>query len=221
MDINSIEYSLKSNTDKTVFVYAGGPGRKDYLKEIIEGFAFLTQEQISKIEFHIIGVDKKSLMKICGVSLESIEKLGKSLYIHGRLPREETIKWVEASDFSVLLRNSSLRYAQAGFPTKVVESLACGTPVICNLSSDLEKYMQDAVNGFIVSGHSANDFTKTVMRALQSSTEAKKQMRKKARDTAELFFDYRNYSEVLNRFLGETTSLSFYKSISQKKHKAD
>ena len=38
----------------------------------------------------------------------------------------------------------------AGFPTKVVESMSLGVPVITTNTSDLAKYVIDGVNGYIV-----------------------------------------------------------------------
>ena len=57
--------------------------------------------------------------------------------------------------FDVLLRYSDLRYTKAGFPTKVVESLASATPVITNITSDLEMYLKDGENSVISEGYTA------------------------------------------------------------------
>ena len=45
----------------------------------------------------------------------------------------------------------------AGFPTKVVESLALGTPVITNLTSDLGFCVFDGRNGVILDARSEQD----------------------------------------------------------------
>lgn len=52
-------------------------------------------------------------------------------------------------DFSILLREKN-RGTMAGFPTKIVESLSLGVPVITTETSDLKNYIQDGINGFIV-----------------------------------------------------------------------
>ncbi len=38
----------------------------------------------------------------------------------------------------------------AGFPTKFVESLGAGCPVITNYTSDLDLYLKNGFNGFVV-----------------------------------------------------------------------
>ena len=42
---------------------------------------------------------------------------------------------------TVLQRNPRARFARAGFPSKVAESLLLGCPVMANLSSDLADYL--------------------------------------------------------------------------------
>ena len=53
----------------------------------------------------------------------------------GMLAHGDVQRLVGSTDFSILVRQPC-RTSQAGFPTKFVESFACGTPVIANLTSD-------------------------------------------------------------------------------------
>lgn len=193
MDTKSIVPRLeRSGSGKILFLYAGGPGKKDLLNEMVMGFAELDDELLEQIELHIVGVNHEQLIKQCEVDEEAIDRLGASIFTHGRLPREEAIDWVKRADYTILLRDETMRYAKAGFPTKIVESLACGTPVICNISSDLEDYIEDGVNGFVVPGHMANQITTTIKRVIQEGRSSSK-MREAARCTAEEHFDYRIY----------------------------
>lgn len=197
MNVEKMSYSLEANEEKTVFVYAGGPGRKDYLKEILEGYALLEKDVLAHTEFHVIGVDKKGLQNACAITTDILDYLGESLIIHGRLARQDTIQWVKKADFTVLLRNSELRYAKAGFPTKVVESLANGTPVICNYSSDLELYLKDNDNAVIVRSYAVGDVKVALERAIAMSKSKRETMRSLARKTAERNFDYRKYTDII------------------------
>ena len=192
MDVNSINYLHKKESSKITIVYAGGPGRKDYLSEILEGVNLLSDTEREKIVFHIIGVDKEQLIHTCGVSSETIKKLENVVHAHGRIPHSDAIEWVKKADFTILIRNESLRYAKAGFPTKVVESLSCGTPVICNLSSDLCEFL-DSDNAVIVDGHTPEMIAGAISKLLKYDDNALSLMRISARKTAVEFFDYRNY----------------------------
>ena len=159
----------------------------------------MNEEELKKIELNIIGVTKKQLVDICNVNKESIIKLDSCLKVHGRVNRNEAVNLIRNSDYSLLIRNENLRYAKAGFPTKIVESLACGTPPLCNYSSDLDVYLKDKYNCIIANGHTSLDVYEAVRRALSISNEVDRQnMRINARKLALQSFDYNVYKDTLN-----------------------
>lgn len=182
---------------KLQFVYAGSPCRKDYLSELLSGFGLLTTEQLQQLEVHLYGVNKQQLLDICGVSQAVLDKLGDCLTAHGRVPREQAVQAVMDADFSMLLRDETLRYAKAGFPTKIVECLSCGTIPFCNLSSDLGMYLQDGQNAVLIDGHTPEAVKNAVEKALAIPTDKRVQMRAAARKTAEDHFDYRQYIDCM------------------------
>lgn len=202
MDTASIPFDVeKRESEKTKFVYVGAPGKKDYLKEILMGFELLEKDLKDMCELHIIGVTREQLIGACGVEESTLSKMDNMLSVHGRLPHEEAIKWVRNADYTLLLRDAELRYAKAGFPTKIVESLSCGTPPVCNISSDLDMYLTDGENAFIASSHSAEALNIAIIRAIDCSIEQRNKMRILARKTAEEKFDYTHYIETINNLL--------------------
>ncbi len=202
MDINSIEPNLSENEDKRItFVYAGGPGRKDYLKEILTGFSLLSNEQKKRIKLHIVGVDEEQLIRVCGVQREILSKVRAFSKFHGRLSHNDATSYVRNADFSLLLRDENLRYAKAGFPTKIVESLSLGTPVLCNLSSDLELYLHDKENSIIINGHSPEAMKTAIEKTLLLDRTRLHSMRKNSRLTAEKYFDYKQYVDGLRELM--------------------
>lgn len=205
MDLDKIDCRLQGDAshEKLIFVYAGAPGKKDYLKDMIKGFSLLSPEQLSKVEVHIVGVNRAQLVEICDVDERSLHVMGDSLIAHGRVPHEEAVAWVRSADFTLLLRDENLRYAKAGFPTKIVESLACGTPPVCNDSSDLSMYLKDAQNAFIIGGHAAEDVKQTIEKILNCDADTLRNMRSQARLTAETHFNYKNYVEQFSELLRE------------------
>lgn len=202
LDIKSTKYRTEPIArDKTVFAYVGGPGKKDYLHEIIEGFSLLDEEYKNKIELHIIGITEDQLQKECGIEIETIARCKPFMTAHGRLSHDEAVKWVIGSDYTLLLRDETLRYAKAGFPTKVVESLSMGTPVICNISSDLDDYLINQYNSIIIDGHDSTDVRDAIIRAGEIDGEKYKLMRQRARYTAENCFDYSKYTKDIQDLL--------------------
>lgn len=197
MDTDSIEFSVEKEeaSTKTSFVYVGAPGRKDYLKEIVKGFTLLDEQYKNLCQLHIIGVTRQQLIECCQVAQADINLLGGTLAVYGRLPHNEAVEWVRKADYTLLLRDASLRYAKAGFPTKIVESLSCATPPVCNLSSDLGEYLKDGVNAVISDTHKPEDLKNALIRAINYSQEQRTQMCISARKTAEESFDYKKYAE--------------------------
>lgn len=204
MDVDSIECNLKpgADGDKIKFAYVGSPGRKDYLKNIIEGFGLLSKEDLGKVELHIVGVNKQQLVSVCGVEEKSLEMLRDILTAHGRVPHDDAIRFVRDADYTLLFRDANLRYAKAGFPTKIVESLSSGTPPVCNLSSDLGLYLKDGENSYLAEDHSPESVKIALEKAINTSSQHRGEMRANARKTAEDSFDYRLYKDKINAFLG-------------------
>ena len=200
-DIEEPEFFVSNTNDEVIFTYAGAPGKKDYLDTILTGFSLLDKELLEKVAIHIIGVNRDQLVNACGVDTRIIDALGTALHIHGRVPHEEAVSWVRRADFTLLLRDEKLRYAIAGFPTKIVESLKYGTPPICNMSSDLGQYLVDQKNAIIIDGCNSESVEKAIRTALQMDVIDRVRMRKAARETAVKNFDYRLYSTQLLSFL--------------------
>lgn len=203
MDVSSISYrtEVDESAEKIRFVYAGGPGWKDYIKEIVAGFSLLNGDELSKLELHFIGITKDQLRSICRVDEKHIEKLGDAMIAHGRVPHAEALEWVQKADYTLLLRDASLRYAKAGFPTKIVESLSCGTPPVCNLSSDLSLYLKDGENAVLAKDHSPEAFCAALRKALSFSADERQAMRLSSRKTAQEQFDYKIFAESLKQLL--------------------
>lgn len=201
MDIDSITCEKNTDSQKCVFLYAGSPGKKDYLAEIINAFALLSREKLEKFQLRLIGIKKEQLVTLCGADAKDVEYIGNSLVCLGRLPREDVLENLSKADFTVLLRSETQRYAKAGFPTKVVESLATGTPVVTNLTSDLGMYLADGINAVISKDDSVNSFSVALEKALNLSFEEKKAMFVNSRKTAEENFDYKIYKEKILELL--------------------
>lgn len=192
---------VKKNGEKLTLFYAGSPVKKDLVGNVLKAALLLTEEERQKLQIVFVGVTKSHLISKCEIPKETIDACADVLELCGRVSRTEVLKRMDAADFTILVRDASLRYAQAGFPSKVVESLANATPVLCNYSSDLELYLHDGKNALIAEDHSPEALLKTIRRALALSPEEKSRMSYNARESAEKYFDYRKYSAALRAFL--------------------
>jgi len=150
-----------------VIVYAGSPGGKDKINLLID--ALLQIENISEIlEFRIIGITKEDFLLRYNYTDNQIESLSKFSVFLGRLPHTVVIKEVTNADFSAFLRENN-KTNNAGFPTKFVESISCGTPVITNKTSNVEDYLIEGENGFWLELNANKSITKMLLNIIPNS----------------------------------------------------
>jgi glycosyltransferase involved in cell wall biosynthesis len=180
-------------------VYAGSPGRKDLLDNIIEAVVRVSQAG-SKLHLSVAGVSEKDARNYKAVNSRSAGVIASCVSFLGIISHEESMNLVRHADYTLLLRKDA-RYAHAGFPTKFVESLALGTPVIANLTSDLHIYLKDSETGFICVNPTPEGLVDALSRALDLTEEKHSAIRIRCREVAEASFDYRAFAESLGKFL--------------------
>ena len=198
MDVNNIKAKKCVNPEYIKVVYAGQMGKKDKIVNFIKALPLLSQEELKKIKVCIIGLTKEAYENVHG---KIPDEVSTCVTFTGRVPRSEVLKHLETADFTMLLRPEDERYAMAGFPTKVVESLSSSTPVISNLTSDLGMYLQDGCNSIVVNGTTVEDCAKALKKAVSVSYEQRLEMQKKSRETAEKEFDYEVYISEFEEFI--------------------
>lgn len=197
LDVCGIETgtgSDRANGAKLRLVYAGTPGKKDLLGNVIEGVELVDPDG-TQIELMVLGPTPDEIRAMLGG-----RPLPHFVQPVGRLEQADVGAYVGKADFSVLLREPA-RFSNAGFPTKFVESMAHGTPVIANLTSDIALFLDDGGEGLVCDDWSASAFAGALRQALALSPAQLAAMRSAARRQAERSFDYREYSGALSDFL--------------------
>lgn len=150
----------ESRDNKVRFVYSGSPGKnKDKINLLIE--ALYDLEQHDNYLFNIVGITKEQYINDYPEHLEMLNSLGKRIIFLGRVRHIESLKYLKKSDFSVFVRENT-RVTMAGFPTKFVESISSGIPVITNKNSDLEDYIKNGENGFFVNENILEGFKRVI-----------------------------------------------------------
>lgn len=175
----------KSGYDRIKLVYSGSPGsHKDFLDIIILAVSDFTEQY----ELHIAGIN--------GVDSENV-------FYHGQISHSESLTLVSNSHFSILVRPYN-KVSKAGFSTKVVESVSCGTPVITNNTGDLACFIKNGENGFIFDGVSKNDLCVTLSNIASIFNEDYyKELSLEALSLSNGKFDYQVYTAPLNIFLSK------------------
>lgn len=193
------DYTSRISRNRLKLSYAGTPGKKDLMGDVLHGLAILKAEQIS-VELHLIGPTRQSVLECLDGDISVLDELGDTIIFHDRVPQTAVPRLLATSDFTILLR-PQLRYAQAGFPTKVVESLAAGVPVITNPTSDITEFVRDGIEGILLIDHTVSAFVEGIKRAINLTQSQKLAMRRNAKLRAESSFDYRRYVKKLSAFI--------------------
>lgn len=183
VDISDEKWSLseKMSREKKRLVYAGWPSKtKERLDLIVDAVASVKDGVI----LDIYGVTEEKYREI----YDYTDGLSDNIVFHGRVSHKETLSAVKNADFSLIIRGSC-RKNNAGFPSKLVESIACGTPVLVTDISNVSDHVGDGKNGFIVS---AENLVTDIQNAISRYDEVKVDRKT---------FDYRNYAEAVDKFL--------------------
>lgn len=177
-------------------IYAGDPGKKDIISSLIDALNLINANNL-KIKLLLVGITNEELKKKYLKSIISIPNFIKCL---GKIDHRSTLMEYKHADFSIILRENK-RYANSGFPTKLVESLSSGIPVIANSTSDISKYVIEGETGFIVNSTSPICLKKCFEEILELNIESLATMKKNAYKCAEKCFHYQNYSNLITDFI--------------------
>lgn len=139
--------NISETADKTInFVYAGQMGKKDKIADVLNSIYTLQNQE--NFKFHIIGISREEFLKSNPMHF----KINNFVKFYGRLPHVDSIKIITKADFMIFFREDN-RTSRAGFPTKFVEAISCGVPVITNKSSNIADYLIEGKNGYFISNN--------------------------------------------------------------------
>ena len=201
LDVSNIDYSLQHKRKERIHIVFAGSlgGTKELMKPIIEALACNAHFR-QMIVLDIYGPSRNQIIKNIDNDIELLEKAGDSVNIHGRAPQERISAFYKESDYLIFVRPKR-KSSNAGFPTKFAESMATGTPVITNITGDIDLYLKDGFNGFMLSDNSTKAVEICFNRMISIDQAEYELMRRAARKTAEDYFDYKKYKNVFSNFI--------------------
>lgn len=175
--------------------HTGSKKHREYVSFAYAGVPYASKERLDLIVSAVGEVAKKVAVRlnIVGITKEQFEALyawkgplPESVVFWGRVEHQKALEIVEESDWSIILRDNS-RLVRAGFPTKLVESISCGTPVIANRFSNVFDYLTEK-NSICV-----EDMDDIAGYMIQAS--------KKGYTVNQSVFDYHRYLREVNELL--------------------
>lgn len=178
----------EKETDGAAFIYAGKPSKtKERLDLIVDAIESIPDEY--EVSLKVVGIGASEFKEIYGFSPPDSSRIS----FEGRLPHEEVLRLVEDSSYSIVIRDDN-RVTRAGFPTKFAESIACGTPVVCNDNSDLKEWIDREGCGFVVD-------------EARLSQQLESVIRKPSPDFDRGLFDYRRFVGDVDQLMGDLEKL--------------
>lgn len=180
------------DTDCIRLVYVGNPGlQKDRLDYIING---INKAGSDRFILNVIGITEQLFLERYG---NSIDRIPPSIVFHGRISHNRAISMLRMSDFQIFFRDNTL-VNNAGFPTKLVESISAGVPVITNKTSNISDYIENGKNGFLINDLSEEDIVMTLRNIGEYNRNDIIQMKNSINS---MLFDYNNYITLMADYL--------------------
>jgi len=189
--------TLKNKEIELIYAGSVGTGKKDRLDKIINSLSIIYNKYSVSFNFIVIGLTLDQYCKIYSISGLPLNIIDRIIF-KGRLSHDEALQAVCNSDFEIFLREKSLANT-AGFPTKFVEAISCGIPVLTNLSTNLNIYLKNDYNGYILDNSSVACLVDSLAIPLTKDRYCINILKYNC-DKCD-FFDYRNYVEQFSLFL--------------------
>lgn len=137
------------NKIKLIFAGSVSNNIKDKLDKVISILIQIRDLRPElQFELRVIGITKNDYIKYFNLS-DNSSQLRDFIHFEGRIEHKDAINKIANSDFQIFFRDNNLQNL-AGFPTKFVESISCGTPVITNKFNNIHQYLNKYNCGFVI-----------------------------------------------------------------------
>ncbi|MBD5190641.1 MAG: glycosyltransferase family 4 protein [Bacteroidales bacterium] len=198
MELSRIPMTISSHKGRRI-IFAGTPAKKDLLSNVISALCHLVVNGDRSVQLIILGVDPNNMYKYC--SREQLNLLKDNIVIVGRVPQDSVPAYYKLADFSLIIREPTKKN-MAGFPTKMAESMAAGCPVLMTPTSDLERYVQNGVQGILIPDTRIDSIVSGLKTISNLSNDRIQEMKFRAKSLALTKFDWRNYISPMQDFIG-------------------
>ena len=178
------------------FVYTGIPFQvgtktpkshfKDRLDRSIELFYHLFKKGY-KFRFDVYGLTAENYLYTVPEHASILQEMDSFVIFHGLCSSDTIIEAICTADMVILNRDDTL-ITRAGFPTKVAEAMALGTPVVTEPTSNIADYIKHGVNGFLFDWKNEAQLMEQIMELPDAELIA---LRQNCIDDPQ--FDYRRY----------------------------
>jgi glycosyltransferase involved in cell wall biosynthesis len=162
--------------DETIFLFAASGGRANRYKDYQT-----IEEALTKLKGR--RPDDKLSLVVLGERAESVENLGFPVRFESiRRNPERMALFYQASDLYLHAANAE------NYPTVILETMACGTPVVATATGGIPEQIEDGVDGFLVTPQNSIEMMMRIDDLLTNRSRIQ-EMGAKANQKAHLLFD--------------------------------
>ena len=197
-------------SDAPTLVYAGVPCRldrplvdpsdaKDRL-DIAIALLYRAYTDSMGFQLHIYGMTEEQYLTAFPHQTAIVTELvsaGRIAFL-GRVSSDVVKEAVSQADYTILLREKN-RTSMAGYPTKISESIALGTPVITTDTSDICNHVRDGIDAFILNIEDLDMGYSQLSVALRLEKEQRINMKMNAGGNSS--YSPATYANILHRFI--------------------
>jgi glycosyltransferase involved in cell wall biosynthesis len=200
VDLSEQKWAIKSiQNNYIVITYAGFPFSLEdgNIKDKIDLILINLNKLMKKgyvFKFNIIGCDRDLFVKKFPLLKNEVDNLENNITFLGKLNHNQVLQQLKISDFAIFFRDVK-KSTLAGFPTKYVEAISCGVPVITNKNFNLNKHLINNHNGFIIDISTSNKILESLETILKLKPNEIEKIKKNVL-TSQTF----NYSNYLKEF---------------------
>lgn len=192
VNLKQYEYHEYPNDDVLHFVFAGRMMAEKGFGEYLEAAEYI-HNKYPNTKFHICGIKEEDYY----AKVEELVEKGICVY-HGLV---DNMKEIYDQVHCTVLPT----YYPEGMSNVLLESLACGRPIITTDRPGCKEIVEDGVNGFVVKAKDSKDVIEKIEKFINLSNEERKQLGLNGRNKVEKQFDRRividKYMQEINKYL--------------------
>lgn len=193
-----LKEKIPNNPNSDYIAFCGSLSNTNGISNLIEAFSFV-EPLFPNLKLLIIGGTSNA--KEMDNYQKAVAQYGlKNVVFYGRVDRDEIPDLLINAKTLLLARPSNMQ-ASGGFPTKLGEYLATGTPVVVTAVGDIPLYLNSS-NSFIVKPDDNKAFADRIIEILSDESHAAK-IGKEGQKLALTVFNAREQSKRLDNYLKE------------------
>jgi len=191
---------INENNAKIIITYMGSlNNRKDGILTLIRTMNTVKKKYPNIILYVIGGGSDKELKLI--KNLTNKLELSNNINLIGWVDQINLPKYLFSSKILISCRPFSTQ-AKYGFPTKIVEYLASGKPVITTAYGDLKNYLKDGENAYIINENNPDRIAENIIYVLNNYSDALN-VGKRGRESVIKYFNPSNQTKQILDFIEE------------------